>query len=106
MFEVILILTVGIIWGSTNYLIELYYYDYSQIENETNFIKRTYKFLIKNVKPLLFFIFNQLGSVLFYISLGKLSLSLTVIISNSVSFITTFIFELLHKRKKFQIGKK
>jgi drug/metabolite transporter (DMT)-like permease len=102
MFEYLILILVGILWGSTNYLIELYYYDYETV-NPVNkyFIQRMYSYIIRNYKPLIFFILNQLGSVLFYFCLGSISLSLTVVISNSVSFITSMLCEQIHKKKRF-----
>jgi drug/metabolite transporter (DMT)-like permease len=102
MFEYLILILVGILWGSTNYLIELYYYDYETF-NPVNkyFIQRMYSYIIRNYKPLIFFILNQLGSVLFYFCLGSISLSLTVVISNSVSFITSMLCEQIHKKKRF-----
>ena len=102
MFEYFILCFVGILWGSTNYLIELYYYDYDDMQVESNLMTRIFNFLIKNYKPLIFFVLNQLGSVLFYFCLGKISLSMTVVISNSLSFITSLLFEHVHKKKSFR----
>jgi len=102
MFDFLILILVGILWGSTNYLIELYYYDY-ETDNTVNkyFFQRIYSYVIRNFRPIIFFILNQLGSILFYFCLGSISLSLTVVISNSVSFITSMLCEKIHKNKKF-----
>lgn len=102
MFDFLILILVGILWGSTNYLIELYYYDY-ETDNTVNkyFFQRIYRYVIRNFRPIIFFILNQLGSILFYFCLGNISLSLTVVISNSVSFITSMLCEKIHKNKKF-----
>ncbi len=101
MLEYYILCLVGILWGVTNYLIELNYYDYSSDNENYNFMMKLFLFLKINIKPIVFFILNQLASILFYICLGKVSLSLTVVLSNSVSFVTAMICENIHKRRKF-----
>jgi hypothetical protein len=93
-----ILIIIGFIWGATNYLIELYYYDYDHIK-EFSFPMKIIYFIRKNYLPLIFFIMNQSASILFYFSLSKISLSTTVVITNSISFITTLLFERIHKRK-------
>ena len=104
----ILIISVGIIWGSTDYLIGQHYIDYSHIQykNETiSNIVKIFRFILNNYKPIFFFLLNQIGSILFYICLGYGSLSLTVIISNSTTFITIMLIEYIDKRKIFSKSK-
>jgi drug/metabolite transporter (DMT)-like permease len=103
-FDYTILLLIGFIWGATNYLIEIYYYDYDNIE-EFSFPMKIIHFIRKNYIPLLFFIMNQSASILFYFSLSQISLSATVIITNSFSFITTLIFEIIHKRKSLTKSK-
>lgn len=101
-----IIIIVGILWGSTDYLIGQYFIDYSYL-NQLRFSSKMTKifyFFIYNLRPILLFGINQLGSVLFYICLGSFSLSLTVIISNSTSFITIMAIEFIHKKKVFNRG--
>ena len=93
---------IGFIWGSTNYLIELYYKEDNSNNEKISFIVKIINYLKINYKAFIFFILNQCGSILFYFCLGTISLSLTVIISNTISFITTLFFELFHKKKKFK----
>ena len=103
MFKDFLILSlIGFIWGSTNYLIELYYKEDNSNNEKISFIVKIINYLKINYKAFIFFILNQCGSILFYFCLCSISLSLTVIISNTVSFITTLLFELFHKKKKFK----
>jgi len=97
-FDYTILLIVGFIWGATNYFIELYYYDYEQIEDYF-FPVKVIHFFRKNYLPILLFLLNQSASILFYFSLSQISLSATVIITNSMSFITTLLFERIHKRK-------
>ena len=99
----ILIITVGILWGTTDYLIGQSFIDYSLLDNHrfSSKLAKIIYFFIYNLRPILFFALNQLGSVLFYICLGSFSLSLTVIISNSTSFLTIMAIEYIHKNKVF-----
>jgi hypothetical protein len=74
--EIFLLFLVGILWGGTNYLIELTYHDIENIQtNEAGGFNKLKQFLLKNIKALLFFILNQSGSILFYFCLGKISMS-------------------------------
>ena len=99
----ILIIAVGILWGTTDYLIGQSFIDYSLLDHHrfSSKLAKIIYFFISNLRPILFFALNQLGSVLFYICLGSFSLSLTVIISNSTSFITIMAIEYIHKNKVF-----
>jgi hypothetical protein len=103
MFEVFLLLLVGVLWGVTNYLIQIYYCDYESFQNNENLLKKFLLFLKYNYKPIFFSLINQSASVLFYFCLGKISLSLTVIISNSTSFLTSLICEIFHLKKCFRL---
>lgn len=106
--DIDILVLVGIIWGSTNYLIELNYKeDNNSKDNNHNqgIIKRTMIYLKNNYISLLLFLCNQSGSVLFYFCLGTISLSLTVIVSNSTSFFTAVILETFHKKKQFSFSK-
>jgi hypothetical protein len=71
-FEYFILFIVGILWGSTNYLIELFYYDLDYL-NEKNITKKMIMYLKKNLIPLVLFLINQIGSLLFYFCLGKIS---------------------------------
>jgi hypothetical protein len=102
MFEVLLLLIVGILWGLTNYLIQIYYCDYESLGKNDNFFKKIILFVKFNYKPIFFFLLNQSASVLFYFCLGKISLSLTVIVSNSTSFITSLLCEMFHQKRNFK----
>jgi hypothetical protein len=74
-WDYFLLITVGLLWGTTNYLMDITLYESTDDQNkQNNIIKRTYNYISKNYKPLLFFGLNQLGSVLFYFSLSKLSI--------------------------------
>lgn len=98
---------VGIIWGLTNYLIEMNYKeDIPLKDNETqNMMTKAMMYIKNNYISFILFICNQSGSILFYFSLGTISLSLTVIVSNSVSFFTAILLETFHKKKQFSYSK-
>jgi hypothetical protein len=72
MLEFFTLFIVGIVWGSTNFLISQSYYDIDKIKEE-NIFKRVVLILKSNYKPIIYYVLNQLGSVLFYICLGKIS---------------------------------
>lgn len=103
-FDYTILLLVGFIWGSTNYLIEIYYYDYDKIK-DYKFPMKMVHFIRVNYMPLIFFILNQSASILFALSLQKISLTLTVIVSNTFSFLINMLFERIHKKKHFDKSK-
>jgi hypothetical protein len=70
--DIFVLVLVGIIWGSTNYLIEFSYKDYDNIIFE-KWHQKLIQYLMINIKPFLLFLLNQSGSLLFYICLGKIS---------------------------------
>ncbi|KAH9504120.1 hypothetical protein Btru_065037 [Bulinus truncatus] len=85
------LLTVAILWGSTNPLLKKYS---KGIENiKSNGVVSTFffelKFLFLNWKYLLSFLTNQMGSVLYYLTLASADLTLAVPITNSLTLIAT-----------------
>jgi len=103
-FDYAILLLVGFIWGSTNYLIEIYYYDYDKIK-DYKFPMKIMHFITVNYLALIFFILNQSASILFALSLQKISLTLTVIVSNTFSFLINMLFERIHMKKHFGTSK-
>jgi hypothetical protein len=73
MIEYLIPFIVGILWGSTNYLVERFYNE-SDISKDANIIERILCYVKNNKLAIVFFILNQLGSILFYFSLGKISM--------------------------------
>jgi len=72
MYDVLILTTVGLLWGITNYLLQIYSFD-DKYEINTNFINKIVYFITKNYLSISFIIINQLGSVLFYVSLINIS---------------------------------
>lgn len=82
--EVLWIIIVGIIWGSTNVLMEKGTKDSLGLKFLPEFLNTFLhpKFLIP-------FALNQSGSVLYYYQLGHVQLKLAVPLANSVTFLVT-----------------
>jgi len=83
------ILLVGLIWGLTNKLMES---GAKQVKPWCSFLPvHLQEFL--HYRVLFPFIINQLGSLLYYYSLGNTPIKIAVPIANSVSFITTMLLD-------------
>jgi hypothetical protein len=82
--EIIWIIIVGIIWGSTNVMLE------KGANNSLGF-KYFPEFLNTFLHPrfLVPFALNQSGSLLYYHQLGQVQLKLAVPLANSISFMVT-----------------
>lgn len=78
------IVVVGVIWGSTNILLE-------KGSKESLGFKFLPEFLNTFLHPrfIIPFGLNQLGSLLYYIQLGQVQLKLAVPLANSISFMVT-----------------
>ncbi|CAF0735260.1 unnamed protein product [Brachionus calyciflorus] len=91
--QLFLILTSALLWGITNPFIRKGSSGLENI-NSDNYFKRILlelKFLFSNLNYLIPFILNQLGSILFYITLAYANLSLVVPLTNSLTLLfTTF----------------
>ena len=82
--DIFWIIVVGIIWGSTNIMLE------KGSKNSLNFSFLP-EFLNTFLHPffLVPFGLNQLGSLLYYYQLGQVQLKLAVPLANSISFMVT-----------------
>jgi hypothetical protein len=82
--ELFWIFIVGLIWGSTNMLME------KGTKYSLNF-RFLPDFLNTFLHPKCFipYLLNQSGSVLYYYSLGQVQLKLAVPLANSIAFLTT-----------------
>lgn len=97
-----LILT-GLLWGVSNYLMEIHFFDYSEVDHSQGLVFRIRTFIESNWKSVLIYLLGQIGSVLFYYSLGsESSLSSVVVTANGLSILTGIILETLHKRKSHE----
>jgi hypothetical protein len=72
MIEYFIPFVVGLLWGTTNYLIEKYY-NGNEVSKDASFIEKVIFYIKNNKLAILFYLLNQLGSILFYLSLGKIS---------------------------------
>ena len=84
---------VAFLWGFTNPFIKRAGSGIESIQKE-NYVSQFFaelKFLFTNWKYLLPFFINQLGSVVFYITLSSAELSLAVPITNSLTFVFTVL---------------
>lgn len=90
----ILIIT-GVLWGVTNVLIEKINFNSNAYNSSVNFLKKYFYTFLENYKFFLCFLLGQLGSVLFYYSLGnnELKLSSVVILANAISIVVSYIVE-------------
>ncbi|KAK6989513.1 transmembrane protein 234 [Biomphalaria glabrata] len=89
--DAIWLLTVAILWGFTNPLLKRYSTGVDSIKRHgriSQFLAE-FRFLFFNWKYLLSFITNQMGSVLYYVTLSSADLTLAVPITNSLTLIAT-----------------
>ena len=100
--DIFILSLVGLIWGVTNHFIEYFNNLNKKEQNEETvpFYIKIKNMLIKNKISLCLFLVNQSGSLLNLLCLGKMNVSLTTIVTNSVSFITSRIVEFFHLKKK------
>jgi hypothetical protein len=100
--KTILLFLTGIFWGYSNTLLEESSFDTKMLsEKNLSNISKIVIFLKSNLFFIIAFLIGQIGSILFYYSLGsELSLSTVVVISNSISILTGFIIEFLIKKKE------
>ncbi len=72
MIDYIILLIVGILWGLTDYLLEYFFNNTSEVK-EKDIVLKGFKFVVKNYKPILCFLLNKSASILFYFSMRTLS---------------------------------
>lgn len=92
--DLILLLLTGLIWGSSNFFIQII--PYFNFKNRYSGIFFNYLYyILLNVPFFIVYIYDKLGSVTFYFSLGRKTLSVSdvVLYSNGFSIILGFIFE-------------
>ena len=100
--DIFVLSLVGLIWGVTNHFIAYFNNSNKKEQNEETvpFYIKIKNMLIKHKISLCLFLVNQSGSLLNLLCLGKMNVSLTTIVTNSVSFITSRIVEFFHLKKK------
>jgi drug/metabolite transporter (DMT)-like permease len=82
---------VAALWGSTNPLMKQGASGIDSIPKHNRFLQPLYEliFLLLNWRYMLPFTLNQCGSVLYYVTLASVDLSLAVPVANSLTFIFT-----------------
>ncbi|XP_071964360.1 transmembrane protein 234-like isoform X1 [Antedon mediterranea] len=93
MYEIIWLTFVAVLWGGTNPFIKKGGAGIEKISERTavrQFLAEL-KFLFLNWKYLVPFLLNQSGSILYYVTLATMDLSIAVPITNSLTFIFTLI---------------
>lgn len=91
--SVIYLCLVAILWGVTNPFMKKGAQGLEDIKARSfyeKFIKEIV-FLVTNLKYIVPFLFNQCGSVLYFLTLHSIDLSLAVPVSNSLTFVFTAI---------------
>ncbi|XP_058116216.1 transmembrane protein 234 homolog [Anopheles ziemanni] len=92
-YSVLSILLVALMWGATNPFIKRGSVGYNELKANSRLgqIWLEIKFLISRWQYVLPLILNQLGSVVYVITLQRTELSLTVPMANSLTFVFTAI---------------
>ncbi|KAH9422298.1 hypothetical protein DERP_002595 [Dermatophagoides pteronyssinus] len=96
LFGYILTISSGILWGlSTPFMKQSFDWNdsISSSENILSSLWPIIKLLISNWKFIIFFLLNQLGSILYTCSLSYTPINLAVPLSNSINLILVFIFD-------------
>ena len=99
--KTLLLFLTGIFWGYSNTLLEESSFETKMLsDNSMSFFTKISNFMRRNLFFIVAFLIGQIGSILFYYSLGsELNLSTVVVISNSISILTGFIIEFIIKKK-------
>lgn len=91
LFKTLALIGVGVLWGCTNPFIKKYSKELKKIKC-TNPIKQFFLELycfVTNIKYIIPFLINQSGSVLYFITLQNVDISLSVPVANSLTFVFT-----------------
>lgn len=85
---------VGLLWGATNPLLKKGSKGIESIKHESRVLQfvMEMKFLVSNWKYMLPFSVNQLGAVVYYMTIGRADITLAVPITNSLTFLFTTLF--------------
>jgi len=93
-FSVFLLILVSILWGFTNPLMKKGSEGIEKCTDSSSWVKsflNELSFLLVNWKYLSAFLLNQLGSMLYYYSLGQSALSIAGPLTNTLTFVFTYI---------------
>lgn len=101
-YDIILLMTTGIIWGSSNFLIQIIpYYSLENILNNNRIFKYLY-YITFNFPFVLVYLYDKLASITFFISLGRKSLNVSdvVLYCNGLSIIFSYFIEYFYFKWK------
>ncbi|XP_019873491.1 transmembrane protein 234 homolog [Aethina tumida] len=92
-YELISLVCVAALWGGTNPLIKKNSKGIIKVKGANRFIQflLELKFLATNITYLVPMFINQMGSVLYFLTLQNVDLSLSVPVANSLTFVFTAI---------------
>lgn len=100
-YEVFSLICVSALWGLTNPIIKRNSKSITNIKADSYIVQflLEVKYLITNVQYIVPMAINQLGSILYFITLQYVDLTLSVPISNSLTFIFTAVSGFFLKEK-------
>ncbi|XP_074038534.1 transmembrane protein 234 homolog [Leptinotarsa decemlineata] len=91
--QILKLIVVGLLWGATNPVIKRKSKDIQKVKADSKLIQfiLELKYLATNIQYLIPMAFNQLGSVLYFITLQEADLTLSVPLANSLTFVFTAV---------------
>ncbi|CAG9862800.1 unnamed protein product [Phyllotreta striolata] len=91
--QILSLLGTGILWGTTNPLIKKNSKDILKVKGNSRIAQFALeiKYLATNLQYLFPMLINQLGSVLYYLTLTNADITLAVPVANSLAFVFTAI---------------
>ncbi|XP_003403295.1 transmembrane protein 234 homolog [Bombus affinis] len=91
--SIIFLILVAFLWGVTNPFIKKGAKGLENVKSSSKFCQffKELAFLITNLKYIIPFIINQCGSVLYFLTLNKVDISLAIPVTNSLTFVITAI---------------
>ncbi|KAG5869505.1 hypothetical protein JTB14_008056 [Gonioctena quinquepunctata] len=92
-FQILSLIMVGMLWGATNPFIKKKSKGINKVKAKSKFSRffLELKYLLTNIEYLVPMALNQLGSVLYFITLQEVDLTLSVPIANSLTFVFTAV---------------
>ncbi|KAJ8959458.1 hypothetical protein NQ318_022155 [Aromia moschata] len=93
LYEALSLTLVALLWGGTNPLIKRNSKDIVKVKADSVILQfiLELKYLATNVKYLLPMALNQLGSVIYFLTLQHVDLTLSVPVANSLTFVFTAV---------------
>ncbi len=85
---------VGLLWGATNPLLKRGSQGIENVKHKNRVLQflMEMKFLVLNWRYVLPFSINQLGAVLYYVTISRADITLAVPLTNSLTFLFTTLF--------------